>query len=451
MPLTGPPIVSDQDMLRVRRTGPAGAAVQCRDGLVDPAGLASILAGISPSLRLLGTFAENGELTTWNSVGETRTPVVPMYLVPAADHKVELRIGTAIDPRKFSDIGTEAGRIEYLRWRTGLLANRADFRAETARPFARPRAGRSAAPIEPPVPADALAADINQLDSDRLLARSGDMAVYVADAGQIPHVLAEIGRLRETTFRAAGEGTGGSTDLDVFDEHYQHLFVWNATKTEVVGAYRLASTDIVLRDFGLTGLYTATLFRYQERFLKRMGPALELGRSFVRSEYQRGFAPLLLLWKGIGAWVARYPRYRVLFGPVSISTQYQAISRDLIAAFLEMRALLSDWMDLVSSRNPFRSDLATRPAFPSSLDIEDLSDAVSDIEPSRVGVPVLLRQYLKLGGKLLGFNVDPNFSDTLDGLILVDLTQTEPRLLQRYLGKQEAEQFLAFQKGTYGT
>jgi hypothetical protein len=135
------------------------------------------------------------------------------------------------------------------------------------------------------------------------------------------------------------------------------------------------------------------------------------------------------------------------------------ISRELMVAFLERRAALPemarDWAGLVSSRNPFRR--RSRHAMPASeaFDFEDLSDCISDLEPSRAGVPVLLRQYLKLGGKLLGFNVDPKFSDALDGLIVVDLTQTEPRLLERYLGKAEAQEFLKHQtrspKETYDT
>ena len=190
-------------------------------------------------------------------------------------------------------------------------------------------------------------------------------------------------------------------------------------------------------------LYTATLFKYDAAFLNRMGPALELGRSFVRPEYQRGFAPLLALWKGIGAYVARNPRYKVLFGPVSISNQYQTVSRELMVTFLERHASLRDWMGLISTRSPFKRRLR-EPRLPTAgFDAEDLSAVVSDLEPSGAGIPVLLRQYLKLGGKLLGFNVDPEFSDVLDGLILVDLTKTKPRLLERYLGRTEASQFLA--------
>ena len=195
-------------------------------------------------------------------------------------------------------------------------------------------------------------------------------------------------------------------------------------------------------------LYTATLFKYTGDFLDKLGPALELGRSFVRPEYQRGFAPLLALWKGIGAYVARNPRYKTLFGPVSISNQYQAVSRELMVAFLERPASLHEWAGLISSRNPFKRR-SSNPLPAQGLDLEDLSDCVADLEPTRTGIPVLLRQYLKLGGKLLGFNVDPEFSDALDGLIVVDLTKTEPRLLERYLGKAEAGSFSNIRKGTY--
>jgi putative hemolysin len=186
------------------------------------------------------------------------------------------------------------------------------------------------------------------------------------------------------------------------------------------------------------------LFHFGEEFLNRMGPALELGRSFVRAEYQKGFAPLLLLWKGIGKYIARNPQYRVLFGPVSISNQYQAVSRELMISFLERSASLVSWKSLVHARNAPVRDAASHTF---CRDLEDLSDVVSDIEPGRAGIPVLLRQYLKLGGKLLAFNVDRDFSDALDGLIVVDLLKTEPRLLDRYLGREEAKAFLDFQKG----
>jgi putative hemolysin len=361
---------------------------------------------------------------------------------------VELRIGSLISSKKLLEIPTPQERTEYLRWRTYVLANRPDYKARTSVPL-KNRVRRSHQAANGPSQPARLCPEVASLGPGRLLAKTGDLVVYIAPARLIPAVLGEIGRLRELTFRAAGEGTGKPTDLDRFDSEYLHLFAWHAGKGEIAGAYRLAGTDKV------NDLYTATLFKYGDAFLQKMGPALELGRSFVRPEYQRGFAPLLALWKGIGAYIARNPRYRVLFGPVSISNQYQAVSRELMVGFLERHASLREWMGLVSNRNAFRKRRraavlpSVGPGF--GMDAEDLSDVVSDVEPSRTGIPVLLRQYLKLGGKLLGFNVDPEFSDTLDGLIVVDLLKTERKLLERYLGKRETSEFLEYQKGIHGT
>ena len=297
-------------------------------------------------------------------------------------------------------------------------------------------------PVVAPISPGVMEFEIGSLGAECRLASSGGLEVILARSAQVPNTLREIGRLREITFRAAGEGTGRALDLDRFDQRYLHLFVWNPAKREIAGAYRLASTSD-----GAESLYTATLFHYGPEFLSRVGPALELGRSFIRPEYQRSFSPLLLLWKGIGRFVAANPGYKTLFGPVSISNQYSALSRELMIAFLEKREWLSGLADLVRPRRP----PPRRASAEYCRDLDDLSDIVSDLQPGERGVPVLLRQYLRLGGKLLGFNVDPDFSNALDGLILVDLTRTAPRLLERYLGKPEAHAFLSYWKGSHGT
>ena len=372
-----------------------------------------------------------------------RTALLARELLNKQDRLVELRIGSPITHKKLLEIPTPKERTEYLRWRTYLLAGRSEFKPRTSLPLLNRLRQRTPHALMAAVDRNVLVSEVAALTQEQRLFQAGDLEVYVTPAHAIPAVLEEIGRLRELTFRAVGEGTGKSTDVDGFDAHYLHLFVWNAAKQEIVGAYRLAGTDVT-RD-----LYTATLFKYTGDFLDKLGPALELGRSFVRPEYQRGFAPLLALWKGIGAYVARNPRYKTLFGPVSISNQYQAVSRELMVAFLERRTSLHEWAGLISGRNPFKRRYGKPLPPPKGFDLEDLSDCVADLEPMRTGVPVLLRQYLKLGGKLLGFNLDPEFSDALDGLIVVDLTKTEPRLLERYLGKAEAAEFLKHQKGTY--
>jgi putative hemolysin len=376
-----------------------------------------------------------------------RTAMLVRELLNKRNSRSELRLGRAISAARLNEMGTDGERMEYLRWRTYLLRDRNPFKAQTRSPLKRcmPRALE---PVANPIGERELRADLADLPEERRLAVSGKLHAYLAPAWEIPHVLQEIGRLREITFRAAGEGTGRSLDLDGFDAHYLHLFIWNEVKGEVVGAYRLCGTDIAATK-GVAGLYTSTLFRYSTDFLRRMGPALELGRSWVRPEYQKTFGPLLLLWKGIGKFVAMHPQYKVLFGPVSISNQYQAISRHLMVRFLERYAWLEDWRHLVKTRNPFRAerDLECDGFLRTHPQIDELAEVVSDLEPGREGVPVLLRQYLKLGGKLLGFNVDREFSNALDGLIVVDLTRTEPKLLERYLGASEAARFLAFHEG----
>jgi putative hemolysin len=297
------------------------------------------------------------------------------------------------------------------------------------------------------VPQKALRAEIEALPLSQRLVDSGGFQVYCAGAGQIRGVLREIGRLRELTFRAVGEGTGRCADIDVFDRHYLHLFVWDTRQHAIAGAYRLGLVDEILARHGQRGLYTRSLFRYGPALLDVLNPAIELGRSFVRAEYQRSFAPLMLLWCGIGQFIARSPRYTVLFGPVSISGRYAPESRRLMVAYLSRHRADPHLASQVSPRRPFRDATATSApdvddATPSKID--ELSRRIAQIEPDGRGVPVLLRHYLRLGGRLLGFSVDVQFGNALDGLIMVDVRQIEPAVLDRYMGKVGSAAFRAY-------
>lgn len=368
-----------------------------------------------------------------------------------------VRIGNIVSPKKLEGFSSDVERTDYLRRKTYVLANRQEPRPPL--PFLlvplKEKLARSLKEEqEPVVPATdpiLMEREIAALGPDALLDSQGDHQVYIAEANRVPNVVREIGRLRELTFRLTGEGTGKSIDLDEFDTYYQHLFIWNTTSREVVGAYRLGQTDRILSSFGIKGFYTATLFSYQRVFLERINPALEMGRSFVRVEYQRSYAPLLLLWRGIGAFVAQHPKYKILFGPVSISNDYHPNSRQLIVTFLKEYCRAEDLERLVRARSPFR----TRPIYGwetmnedgTVWDIEELSALIADIETDQKGVPILLKQYLKLGGRLLGFNIDPHFSNALDGLIVVDLVKTDQRLLDRYMGKAGSSAFLAYHQG----
>jgi len=361
---------------------------------------------------------------------------------------VEVRVGSPVPADAIQAVASDREAMEYLRWRTYLLARRR--KAGTSWPMALRSKWTSTIqePVAVQVREDLLVAEIQKLSGERCLTENAEFSVHLADAQDIPQLLLEIGRLREVTFRRAGEGTGKGRDLDSFDEYYWHVLLWNKCKRELVGAYRAGNTAEILAQRGVAGLYTSTLFRYDESLFHKIGPALELGRSFVRPEYQRQYAPLLLLWKGIARLVATHPEIPVLFGAVSISNDYNKASREMIFRFFQARMQEDDMAGLIEPRRPFRPFRLSllhrwdcRVMCRALRDLDELSEPITDVEADGKGLPILLRQYAKIGGKLLGFNVDRKFSNVLDGLIVVDLRQTDPAVLDRYMGRAAAQAF----------
>ncbi len=373
-----------------------------------------------------------------------RTFMLVREFINKENRAIHFSFGQPIPFSKLEAIDSDEALMCQLRLRSYALGDKARTAAAA---LAKGGTSVDGEPLAEAAPASLLAAEVAALPAGQCLERSGGMAVYYAKAAQVPWLMQEIGRLRELTFRATGEGTGRSRDIDLYDAYYLHLFVWQEEKQELVGAYRLGLADDIVAKFGKRGLYTQSLFRYRRRLLDELNPAIELGRSFVRPEYQRSYSPLLMLWKGIGAFIAAHPRYRILFGPVSISNEYATLSQQLLVDFLKGNSFLPQLARMVKPRRPFRG--AKRRHFHAEeyrvvKDLEGISELVASIEEDNKGVPILLRQYLKMGGKLLGFNVDPDFNDALDGLIMVDLRNTEPKVLARYMGKAEAEAFIAY-------
>lgn len=302
------------------------------------------------------------------------------------------------------------------------------------------------APIVPEIPAALLKAEVDALPAAQRLTGDHRCSVFYARAAQIPWVLQEIGRLRELIFRAAGEGTGRVSDIDLFDAYYLHLFIWDAAAGRIVGAYRMGLTDEILGRHGKRGLYTYSLFKYGSWALRGMNPGIELGRSFVRCEYRKEIAPLLLLWRGIGEFVARSPRYAVLFGLVSISNSYKPVSRRLIVDYLQANKIEPELARHVKPRRPFPSDAPldwNEASFLGLDSIEEVSRTIELIERDRKGVPIAIKHYLTLGGKLLAFSADETSNNVLDALMMVDLRASPPPVLAGYLGEEGAAVFLA--------
>ena len=356
---------------------------------------------------------------------------------------IRLRTANPVTPAQLADHPDDEEATSFLRLRCELLSSRSEREKAVA---AKPTAPQ--APVIAPVNPLLLRAELQSLPPEDLLLTSGDFKVYRFLGKDLPHTLREIGRLRETTFRSVSEGTGLDCDLDAFDAWYDQIVLWDDKASAIVGGYRLGPTDRILPLQGKHGLYTSTLFEFKGDFFRRMDPALEMGRSFIRQEYQRKPTSLPLLWRGIGRYVVRFPKYHLLFGPVSINPEYGQASKELILSYLKNNRSADDLLPLVRAKNPPRSmslhdadlDVLQRCAF----DLEHVSSLVSDLEPDAKAVPVLLKHYLKLNGRLIAFNVDEGFGGCLDGLIVVDLTQTDPKLLSAYMGDEGARQFLEY-------
>ena len=361
------------------------------------------------------------------------------------DRTVPLRVGNTISAEILRSAGPEKEATNYLRWRTYLLGERGRTRKQIVPALRTILPIKAQDPVAESVPRELLQKDIEELSPQSLIDENREFAVYLAETAAMPNLLQELGRLREFTFRATGEGTGEHTDIDRFDFHYKHLLLWSKKNQELVGAYRMGLTAEIIPAHGIEGLYTSTLFRYDRRMFKKLGPAVELGRSFVRLEYQRQFAPLLMLWKGIGHYLAVHPELLVLFGAVSISSRYNQVSRELIVRFFQAREKQHELMGWITPRRPFRQSWTGAKNYKAACqkirNLDELAAPISDVEDDGKGLPILIKQYAKLGGRIVSFNVDRKFSDVLDGLVLVDLRKTDRNVLERYMGKDGLKAF----------
>ncbi|MGE4579161.1 MAG: lysophospholipid acyltransferase family protein [Desulfuromonadales bacterium] len=466
----------DQNLSSRRNITPVRQAIRwVRDGgvlIVFPAGEVSRLnirrrevtdpawdSRVAPLLRhcrapVLPVYFPGGNSPLFQFFGllhpRLRTALLPHELLNKQHRTLEVRVGSVVPFKKVAEFDNSSDLMEFLRLQTYLLGQ-----GPVSTPKEKIPARTAQAPIIPPLDEDLLALDIRLIPSRQKVASQGELEVYLVEATQIPSILREIGRLREMAFRQAGEGTGRSLDIDPFDFHYQHLFLWHPQRREVVGAYRLGRTDIILEQQGISGLYSHTLFALNRQLFDHLGPALELGRSFIRPEYQKSYTPLLLLWKGIGHFIRTHPQYRYLFGPVSISQDYLPLARSLmVAALKNQESQQENLKELIRPRNPYRersprvNGCAPRGFQSLSTNMAHVDGLIAALQPEMGGIPVLLRQYLSLGGEVLKFNCDPEFSHVIDGFILVDLAGAPLPFLGRIMGKDAAAEFLQVHKPT---
>ena len=346
------------------------------------------------------------------------TALLPRELRSRRGARVVLRVGA---PREVSEFA-QADRV-----RTSRVVEQATRALGSARDAWRPK-------LAPIVHRPRLREVARDLDALPLLGETPDgKRIHAGRLASDSPLLREIGRLRESTFRAVGEGTGQRLDLDRFDTWYDHIVLWDAAAGEIAGAYRAVRCAQALAERGPDALYTRTLFDFDRRLDDTVAQGAELGRSFVARAYW-GTRSLDYLWCGIGAWLRRQPDVRYLFGPVSISAALPLDARELIVGYY--RRFYGESTALATATRPFRFSGA-EPDF-GELD----ADAAMRVLRTRLQalgarVPTLYKQYAELcepgGVDFLAFGVDPDFADSVDGLVRVDLTRLKPTRIQRYL------------------
>jgi putative hemolysin len=360
-----------------------------------------------------------------------RTALLPREFLRQQHNTISITIGKPIQKHLINSFMSESDCTRYIRQRTYLLQYQHERKDKHTFQHAEAIADSDKHSLE---------IEIASLKEQDILAESGEYTVYLTNAKSTPGILREIGRLRELTFRDIGGGTGKAMDLDMFDAEYDHLILYK-TGSGIIGGYRIGRTDHMQTVFGKQGLYTQTLFTYSQGFKQHVPKGLELGRAFICKEFQRSFLPLQLLWKGIGTYIAKHKEYRYLFGSVSISNDYTPFSRQLIVNYLKHHCFDSNLAEHIQAKNRFINPnskqlqliLKNYGEIPSDIDL--LNSIIMEVESDGKGIPILIRQYMKLGGKFCGFGIDPSFNDAIDCLVMIDIMKGDNTMLERYIGE----------------
>ena len=380
-----------------------------------------------------------------------RTLMLARELVNKRGKDLKMRIGEPISPQKICSFQNVSDATDYLRVCVEALKNESSPVSSFPK-FFLGRKNKSHEPLVLPVNKEMLQSEVAALPASSLLAAKGDFKIYGCLASQAPSVMREIARLREKTFRKAGEGTGYPLDSDRYDEWYHQIFAWDSQNQKIAGGYRLGVTEEIIGQKGKPGMYAASEFSLKRGFYSSLGKSIEVGRSFITEEYQRRFSLLGLIWKAIGEFMNRHPDHFVLYGPVSISADYTNLSRNLLVRFLRTNRWSAEIARRTKAKNPFKLKQLS-PALANWVKqegrtLDDISAVISGVEPDGKGVPILVKHYLKLRGSFVGFAVDPDFSNALDGLIVVDIRNMEDRQLLQYFGESGKQRIISAREKT---
>ncbi len=364
-----------------------------------------------------------------------RTARLPYELFNKKGYTIKVRIGKPIGYEEIQSLTLENRVLPYLRARTYALGSGIEVKKFfNGKIFS---IKKKAEAIIPETSLNLLLKDLKSVE-DRLVMSEKNYDVYLSSAASMPNIINEIGRLREITFREVGEGTNNKIDLDEYDLYYSHLFIWDREAQKIVGAYRVGKGDEIFYRYGRKGFYITNLFRVKSGLYPILKNGLELGRSFVRKEYQQKALPLFLLWKGLLMYINKNTQYEYMFGPVSISNNFSKLSKELIIEFIKTNCYDYHLAQFTKPKKEFDvsiKEIDAEELLKNKDTIKSLDSLISEIEIDHNKVPVLLRQYIQLNAKIIGFNVDPKFNDSIDGFLVLTIKNI-PEETFKMLGKK---------------
>lgn len=429
---------------------PAGEVSTYRDGklMIDKPweeGAVKLIQKAGVPVIPIYFHAKNSRLFYFLSkISDTlRTAKLPSELLSQKDRVIKVRIGKPISVKDQSEFKDIKSYYEFIRRKTYMLANPFE---KSQKILSTPSLKLSGPPkkISSQRDVHSFVKEVEALrESDSRLLQSKNYEVFFASSQQIPNLLHEIGRLREITFRDVGEGTNKSIDLDKFDNYYYHMFLWDSDTNALVGAYRMGLGKDIFKRYGMEGFYIQTLFRFEPELHGMMQNTIEMGRAFIIKEYQQKPMPLFLLWKGIVHVTLRYPDHKYLMGGVSISDQFSEFSKSLMIEFMKSHYYDPYVAQYIQPKKEFKVKLKDADkdfVFDATQsDMQKFDKVIDEIEPGALRIPVLIKKYVKQNARLVAFNVDPKFNNSVDGLMYIKITDLPESTVKPVMEEFQAE------------
>ncbi len=381
-------------------------------------------------------------LSKWSPI--FRTAMIPSQVLSQRNRPLKVRIGQPISVQMQNEQESLEEFTDLLRRKTYILSNAFQKERLIDQLPSTLKIPKAPKKIAEAMRKEVMEGEIEKLrEKDCRLLQSKNYEVFLAKEQDMPFILKEIGRQREVTFRAIGEGTNKAIDLDIFDTYYHHLFLWDNDEKCIVGAYRMGMGSEIFPEHGIDGFYLQDLFRVEPELYDMMRQSIEMGRAYIVKEYQQKPMPLFLLWKGIVHTTLRHPEHKYLIGGVSISNQFSNFSKSLMIEFMKSNYWDPYVAQYIRPKKEFKvklNDADKEFVFDETkADLNKFDRLIDEVEPGSLRLPVLIKKYIKQNAKVVAFNVDPLFNNSVDGLMYIKIADLPESTVKPVMEEFQAE------------